>query len=168
MSVYFDVSWGLRWDCEVRLCHRGLMGNSQSKVELYAAIRRDHDAGMSQRGLQHAHNVTWRTARRALDGQWPEPRKKPRRKESRLDPYKPLIDEILRAALDAPRKQREEKNSVAIASNESFSGWTKTFTDTRLCAAIVDRLTFNGAIIQTGAESYRLAHTKAQAERAVI
>lgn len=27
---------------------------------------------------------------------------------------------------------------VAIASNESFSGWTKTFTDPRLCAAIVD------------------------------
>ncbi len=24
--------------------------------------------------------------------------------------------------------EREEKNSVAIASNESFSGWTKTFT----------------------------------------
>lgn len=38
--------------------------------------------------------------------------------------------------------EREEKNSVAIASNESFSGWTKTFTDPRLCAAIVDRLTF--------------------------
>lgn len=27
--------------------------------------------------------------------------------------------------------EREEKNSVAIASNESFSGWTKTFTDPR-------------------------------------
>lgn len=35
------------------------------------------------------------------------------------------------------------------------------------CAAIVDRLTFNGAIIQTGTESYRLAHTKAQARQAV-
>ncbi len=62
--------------------------------------------------------------------------------------------------------EREEKNSVAIASNESFSGWTKTFTDPRLCAAIVDRLPFNGAIIQTGTESYRLAHTKAQAVQA--
>ena len=61
--------------------------------------------------------------------------------------------------------EREEKNSAAIASNESFSGWTKTFTGPRLCAAIVDRLTFNGTIIQTGAESYRLAHTKAQAEQ---
>ncbi|MGC0372738.1 DNA replication protein DnaC [Streptomyces sp. SAI-229] len=35
---------------------------------------------------------------------------------------------------------REEKNSVAIASHESLGGWTKTFTDPRLCAAIVDRL----------------------------
>jgi DNA replication protein DnaC len=40
--------------------------------------------------------------------------------------------------------ERKEKNSVAIASNESISGWTKTFTDPRLCAAIVDRLPFNG------------------------
>jgi hypothetical protein len=31
--------------------------------------------------------------------------------------------------------KREEKNSVAIASNESFGGWTKTFTDPRLCGA---------------------------------
>lgn len=58
--------------------------------------------------------------------------------------------------------EREEKNSVAIASNESFGGWTGTYTDPRLCAAIVDRLTFNGAIIETGTESYRLAHTKTQ------
>ncbi len=51
--------------------------------------------------------------------------------------------------------EREEKASVAIASNESFSSWTKTFTDPRLCAAIVDRLTFGGNIIETGTDSYR-------------
>ncbi|GAA3222441.1 hypothetical protein GCM10020216_034680 [Nonomuraea helvata] len=62
--------------------------------------------------------------------------------------------------------EREEKNSVAIASNESFSGWTRTFTDPRLCAAIVDRLTFAGNIIETGTDSYRLAQTRARAERA--
>jgi hypothetical protein len=50
---------------------------------------------------------------------------------------------------------------VAIASNDSFSGWTKTFTDARLCAATFD-LTFGGNIIETGTNSYRLAHTKAQ------
>lgn len=54
----------------------------------------------------------------------------------------------------------EEKNSVAIASNDSFAGWGKTFTDPRLCAAIVDRLTFGGNILETGTESYRLAHSR--------
>jgi hypothetical protein len=34
-----------------------------------------------------------------------------------------------------------------------------------VCAAIVDRLTFNGAIIETGTDSYRLAYTKNQQER---
>jgi DNA replication protein DnaC len=60
--------------------------------------------------------------------------------------------------------EREEEASVAIASNESFGGWTKTFTDPRLCAAIVDRLTFGGNIIETGTDSYRLAHSQAHAD----
>jgi DNA replication protein DnaC len=58
--------------------------------------------------------------------------------------------------------EREERSAIAIASNEPFSGWTKTFTDPRLCAAIVDRLTFAGQIIETGTVSYRLAHTRQQ------
>ncbi|MDH6221102.1 DNA replication protein DnaC [Streptomyces pseudovenezuelae] len=57
--------------------------------------------------------------------------------------------------------EREEKSRIVIASNEAFTGWSKTFTDPRLCAAIVDRLTFNATLIETGTESYRLAHTKA-------
>ncbi|CCA53296.1 ISPsy4, transposition helper protein [Streptomyces venezuelae ATCC 10712] len=61
--------------------------------------------------------------------------------------------------------EREEKNSVAIASNESFSCWTKTCTDPRLGAAIVDRLTFGGTIIESGTDSYRLATTRARAEQ---
>jgi DNA replication protein DnaC len=56
--------------------------------------------------------------------------------------------------------EREERSAVAIASNEPFSAWTKTFTDPRLCAAIVDRLTFAGQIIETGTTSYRLAHAR--------
>ncbi|ETZ55263.1 istB-like ATP binding family protein [Mycobacterium avium MAV_120709_2344] len=54
----------------------------------------------------------------------------------------------------------EERSAIAIASNEPFSSWTKTFTDPRLCAAIVDRLTFAGQIIETGTISYRLAHAR--------
>ncbi len=61
--------------------------------------------------------------------------------------------------------EREEKTAVAIASNDTFSGWTKTFTDPRLCAAIVDRLTFGGNIIETGTSSYRLAHARSRRGR---
>ncbi|MFI7446678.1 ATP-binding protein [Nonomuraea sp. NPDC049714] len=57
--------------------------------------------------------------------------------------------------------ERDERASIAIASNESFSGWTKTFTDPRLCAAIVDRLTYGGNIIETGTVSYRYTQTQA-------
>ncbi len=48
---------------------------------------------------------------------------------------------------------------MAIASTEAFSGWSKTFSEPRLCAAIVDRLTVGGQIIETGSDSYRLART---------
>jgi DNA replication protein DnaC len=61
--------------------------------------------------------------------------------------------------------EREEKNAIAIARNESFSSWTKTFTDPRRCAAIVDRLTFGGIITETGTDSYRLAHSRKQSPR---
>ena len=58
--------------------------------------------------------------------------------------------------------EREERSAIAIASNEPFSGWTKTITDPRLSAAIVDRLTFAGQIIETGTVSNRLAHARQQ------
>ncbi|MET9920054.1 hypothetical protein ABZZ04_23610 [Streptomyces sp. NPDC006435] len=34
----------------------------------------------------------------------------------------------------------------------------------RLCGAIIDRLTFNGTIIEAGTDSYRLASTRARTE----
>lgn len=80
--------------------------SSISKVELYAAIRRDARAGMSGRALERKHKVGWRTVRKALVSAWPEPRKEYPQRVSKLDPFKPVIDEILRADLDAPRKQR--------------------------------------------------------------
>lgn len=61
--------------------------------------------------------------------------------------------------------EREERASVAIATNEPFSNWPNTFTDPRLCAAIVDRLTVDGHIIETGTTSYRLAHTRSRQAR---
>jgi len=77
-----------------------------SKVELYAAIRRDARAGMPGRAIERKHGVGRRTIIKALSSAWPEPRKKPPPRPSKLDRFKPAIDEILRADLDAPRKQR--------------------------------------------------------------
>jgi DNA replication protein DnaC len=100
---------------------------------------------------------------------WRGLKKTRERSSPRLGPFKPIIDEMLRLDLDAPRKQRHTAKRIFVrlvdergvtTYNESFSGWTKTFTDPRLCAAIVDRLTFNGTIIETGTNSYRLAHAR--------
>jgi DNA replication protein DnaC len=52
--------------------------------------------------------------------------------------------------------EREERASVAVVSNAPFSEWGSTFTDPRLAAAVVDRLTFNAHILTTGTDSYRL------------
>jgi transposase len=85
---------------------------SKTKVELYAAIRRDSRAGLSNRGLQRKYGVGYRTVQKALASVWPEPRKALPRRRSRLDPYHSLIDGWLRADLDAPRKQRHTAKRV--------------------------------------------------------
>jgi DNA replication protein DnaC len=56
--------------------------------------------------------------------------------------------------------EREEKSSVAVASNLPFSEWGKVIPDARLAAAVIDRVTFNAHIIETGTESYRLRVTR--------
>ena len=56
--------------------------------------------------------------------------------------------------------EREEKASIAVASNLPFSEWGQIIPDPRLVAAIVDRVTFNAHIIETGTQSYRLKQTK--------
>jgi DNA replication protein DnaC len=52
--------------------------------------------------------------------------------------------------------EREERASIALASNLPFSEWGSVFPDPRLVAAIVDRITFNAHILETGTQSYRL------------
>ncbi|MFD8079012.1 ATP-binding protein [Streptomyces sp. NPDC059718] len=61
--------------------------------------------------------------------------------------------------------EREERRAIAIASNAPFSEWKQTFTDPRLCAAIVDRVTFNAHIVETGTDSFRLAQTQEKRRR---
>ncbi|MEV4418078.1 IS21 family transposase [Catellatospora sp. NPDC049609] len=80
---------------------------AKSKVELFAAIRRDaRMENLSIRALADKYGVHRRTVRQALESPWPAPRKQLPPRRSRLDPFKPVIDQMLRDDLDAPRKQR--------------------------------------------------------------
>jgi DNA replication protein DnaC len=56
--------------------------------------------------------------------------------------------------------EREERASIGIATNLPFSEWGTVFPDPRLVAAIVDRVTFNAHILETGTTSYRLRTSK--------
>lgn len=61
--------------------------------------------------------------------------------------------------------EREERASIALATNLPFSEWGSVFPDPRLVAAIVDRITFNAHIIETGTQSYRLRTSKTATRR---
>ena len=56
--------------------------------------------------------------------------------------------------------ERDERASIAVASNLPFSEWTSIFPDGRLAAAVVDRLTYRAHVIETGSASYRLRATE--------
>jgi len=56
--------------------------------------------------------------------------------------------------------ERDERASIAIGTNLPFSEWGTVFPDPRLVAAIVDRVTFNAHILETGTQSYRLRTSK--------
>lgn len=61
--------------------------------------------------------------------------------------------------------EREERASIAVATNLPFSEWGTVFPDPRLVAAIVDRVAFNAHILETGTQSYRLRTSKTSTRR---
>jgi DNA replication protein DnaC len=61
--------------------------------------------------------------------------------------------------------EREERASTGIGTNLPFSEWGTVFPDPRLVAAIVDRVTFNAHILETGTQSYRLRTSKTTRRR---
>ena len=80
-----------------------------SRVVLFEAIRRDRrvDPQVSVRVLMRRHRVSFRTVTQALAVSSPAPRRPPScARVSSLEPLADWIDEILRADLSAPRKQR--------------------------------------------------------------
>ena len=54
---------------------------------------------------------------------------------------------------------RAEKAAVILTTNLPFSEWTTVFPNARLCKAMLDRLTDQAHIIETGTESYRFRRT---------
>ncbi len=54
---------------------------------------------------------------------------------------------------------RAERAAVIITTNLPFSEWTTMFPNARLCKAILDRLTDQAHIIETGKDSYRFRRT---------
>jgi transposase len=85
-----------------------------SRVEQFEQIRRDRDReGLSIRALARRHGVHRRAVRQALASPLPPPRKQPEgRPAPKLGPYRPLIDEWLRADREAPRKQRHTARRI--------------------------------------------------------
>lgn len=82
-------------------------------MELFAVIRRDARVEeLSIRELAKRHGVHRRTVRQALASAMPPARKTPTRSSPRLDPFKDAIDDMLRADLDAPRKQRHTATRI--------------------------------------------------------
>lgn len=73
-----------------------------------------------------------------------------------------LLDDVCQIQLDRRRAElllavlteREQPCAIASAAHRSFSSLTKGLTDAPLCAAIVERLTAGGYIIDTGTRAY--------------
>lgn len=83
------------------------------RVELFARIRRDARVnGFSIRSLAKAYRVSRRTVRQALATAEPPGRRVSARSSPKLDRYRSLIDQMLLADLDAPRKQRHTAQRV--------------------------------------------------------
>lgn len=74
-----------------------------------------------------------------------------------------LIDDLEKLRLDrrgaelflAVLTEREPRCAVASAATGPFSSLAKTFSDPRLCAAILERLAVAGQTVDTGSRAYR-------------
>ena len=72
--------------------------------------------------------------------------------------YVPLA-EVAAELLFQVIADRAEKAAVIVTTNLPFSEWPQVFTNTRLCKAVLDRLTDQAHIIETGSDSYRFRRT---------
>ena len=104
------------------------MTQPRSRVDLYAAIRRDARSGMSNRALQRKHGVGFRTVTAALESAWPKERKQPPKRGSRLDAYRVVIDDWLRSTSTrrGSSDTRRSGSSIDCLTNMTGPGWCRT------------------------------------------
>jgi len=76
-------------------------------------------------------------------------------------PLSPPEAELLFQVLD----ERSERSALITTTNLPFGEWTKVFPEPRLCKAVVDRLTFNAHIVETGTDSWRFKKTLERQKR---
>jgi DNA replication protein DnaC len=81
-----------------------------------------------------------------------------------------VLDELCYVAMPEPAAEllfqviagRAERGAVIVTTNLPFSEWTTMIPNARLCKAMVDRLTDQAHIVETGTESYRFRRTLAK------
>jgi hypothetical protein len=78
--------------------------------------------------------------------------------------YVPLA-EVAAELLFQVIADRAEKAAIIVTTNLPFSEWPQVFTNARLCKAVLDRLTDQAHIIETGSESYRFRRTRGKKQK---
>ena len=101
------------------------------KVDQYARVRRAHRDGLSIRELARLFHHSRRKIREILAMPEPKPYKRLNPPPSILDPFKPVIDAILTADEDAPRKQRHTARKIWRRLRDEH-GYTGSYERVRL------------------------------------